>query len=72
MNKKIREFGTRILNGDIKVDPYEGGGRNSCTYCQYKTICGYDEKIPGYATRQLDMDENKAMEAIRLSSQAND
>ena len=72
VNKKIREFGTRILNGDIKVDPYEGGGRNSCTYCQYKTICGYDEKIPGYATRQLDMDEDKAMEAIRLSSQAND
>ena len=65
VNKKIREFGTRILSGDIEVNPYEAGGRSSCTYCQYRTICGYDNKIPGYETRQLDMDEGAAMEAIR-------
>ncbi|WP_051151037.1 PD-(D/E)XK nuclease family protein [Butyrivibrio sp. VCB2006] len=67
VNKKIKEFGTRILDGDIKVNPYEAGTRNSCTYCQYRSICGYDNKISGYETRKLDMDEGAAMEAIRTT-----
>ena len=65
VNKKIRDYGKRILNGEIEVNPYEAGGRESCTYCEYRSICGFDPKIPGYKKRQLDMDETAAMEAIR-------
>ena len=57
--------GTRILKGDISVNPYEAGNRNSCTYCSFRSVCGYDEKIPGYSKRALDMDKEAALEAIR-------
>lgn len=65
VDKKIREFGKRILDGDIRINPYEMGQRSSCKYCQFKTICGYDEKIPGFTTRELEMKEDEAMERIR-------
>ncbi|WP_022777749.1 PD-(D/E)XK nuclease family protein [Butyrivibrio sp. AE3009] len=65
VNKKIREFGRRILDGDITVNPYEAGQRSSCTYCDYKSVCGYDERIPGYSKRKLAMKDEDALEAIR-------
>ncbi len=64
VNKKIREFGKRILDGDISVNPYEDGMRGSCTFCSYRGICGYDEKISGFSKRMLDLDEDAAMERI--------
>ena len=63
--KKIREFGKSILNGNIEVNPYEMGDRSSCTYCSYRSICGYDESIKGYSKRNLDISSNDAMEIIR-------
>jgi threonyl-tRNA synthetase len=68
VGKKTREYGQRILSGEIEVNPYEQGDRGSCTYCRYKSICGFDENIHGYTMRNLDMDEASAMEAIRNSS----
>lgn len=65
VNDKVKEYGTRILKGDISVNPYEAGNRNSCTYCSFRSVCGYDEKIPGYSKRALDMDKEAALEAIR-------
>jgi ATP-dependent helicase/nuclease subunit B len=65
VNKKIREYGRRILDGDITINPYEAGQRSSCTYCEFKSVCGYDEKIPGFSKRKLQLKEDDAMEAIR-------
>lgn len=53
VNHKIRQFGRQILDGDIAVNPCEQGGRQSCTYCAYKGVCDFEEKIPGYHTRIL-------------------
>ena len=50
---KIREFGRRILAGDIEVNPCEQGGKQSCTFCAYKGVCDFEEKVPGYHTRLL-------------------
>ena len=68
VDKKIREFGKNILNGDIKVNPYEMDSRGACKYCEYKGICGFDEKIPGYSKRKFDLDDKEAMELIRNES----
>jgi ATP-dependent helicase/nuclease subunit B len=68
VDKKIREFGRNILNGDIKINPYEMDGKGACKYCEYKGICGCDEKIPGYSRRKLDLDDKEAMEFIRNES----
>ena len=51
---KIRQFGREILDGKIEVNPCEQGGKNSCTYCAYKGICEFEEKVPGYDTRILE------------------
>ena len=54
VNYKIRELGTEILQGNISVNPCEQNGNSSCTYCAYRSICGYDTEIAGYAMRQLE------------------
>lgn len=50
---KIKTLGREILQGSMGVNPCEQGGKNSCTYCDYKGVCGYDEEIPGYRMRTL-------------------
>nr|WP_243111750.1 PD-(D/E)XK nuclease family protein [Butyrivibrio sp. CB08] len=65
VNRKIRDFGRNILNGDINVNPYVMDKRESCTYCSYRAICGYDERIKGFKKRNLDLDPQDAMALIR-------
>lgn len=66
VNKKVHRFGKEILDGKVEVKPYESGKDTACTYCSFKGVCGFDEGIPGFASRRLkSMDRNEAMEAIR-------
>lgn len=53
VNEKIRQFGREILSGNIEINPCETGTGTACTYCAYKGICAFDEKIPGFETRIL-------------------
>ncbi len=66
VNYKIKELGTGILQGNIAVNPCEQNGNNACTYCAYKSVCGYDRGIDGYELRELEKlpqeDALKAME----------
>ena len=64
--KKMKEIGNAIMDGDAKVNPYKMGDRTSCTYCRYKGICGFDEKLPGFEYRKLEkFDNKKALEKMR-------
>ena len=54
----LRELGVRIKKGEIPLNPYVSGNMDSCTYCAYKDVCGFDEKIPGYQKRNLDKDKD--------------
>ena len=66
VNHKIRQFGREILDGTIAINPCEQGGKNACTYCAYKGVCGFDERIPGFETRILaDLPEDELMERMR-------
>ncbi len=66
VNYKIREIGSDIIMGNIAVNPYERGQADSCMYCSYAGICGYDNKIVGYQKRKLeDSDKEEIMERIR-------
>jgi ATP-dependent helicase/nuclease subunit B len=51
--RKIRELGRRILDGDTAVSPCLSGQKDSCAWCPYKGVCGFDERIPGYSRRRL-------------------
>ncbi len=65
VNQKVYQIGTQILHGDISINPYEKGQTDACTYCAYKSVCGFDGKIPGYKKRKLDgMSKDEAMERI--------
>jgi ATP-dependent helicase/nuclease subunit B len=50
----IRQQGKDIYDGKISVNPYRDGNECSCNYCPYASVCGMDEKIPGYGYRSLE------------------
>ncbi|MBP3279421.1 MAG: PD-(D/E)XK nuclease family protein [Butyrivibrio sp.] len=64
VGRKIKEFGKNILDGDISVNPYVRDSSDSCTYCSYRSICGYDERIKGYKKRNLDLTPEEALSII--------
>ncbi len=63
VNHKIKQIGVQILQGDIAINPYERGQKEACTFCDYKAVCGFDRKIPGYHKRKLE--EISSDEAMR-------
>ena len=66
VNQKIRELGSGILDGTISVNPYERGAGNACTYCAYKSVCGFDGRIEGYEMRRLEqMSRQDAVACMR-------
>ena len=66
VNQKIRELGSGILEGTIAVNPYEQNGSTACTYCVYKSVCEFDERVAGYEMRKLPkMSREEALSCIR-------
>ncbi len=66
VNYKIKELGTGILQGNISVNPCEQNGNSACTYCAYKSVCGYDNSIDGYAMRELEkLPQEEALKAMQ-------
>lgn len=52
-NHKIREIGQKILDGCAEVSPYRMQEKTACTYCPYQGICGFDERMEGFAYREI-------------------
>lgn len=50
---KVKEFGNEIVDGDIRLEPYKLGNSTACDYCDYKSVCGFDQKLPGNTYRKL-------------------
>lgn len=50
----VQRLGQQIVEGEVKVNPYQLKDKEACTYCSYGSVCGYDGRIPGYAHRKLD------------------
>ena len=53
VQKKLQEYGERILRGDIQLKPYELGNEDACAYCRYHSVCGFDRKVEGCEKRRL-------------------
>ena len=54
VKEKIKETGKKIFAGDISVHPYSLDGRTGCDYCPYHTVCGFDNRLPGYSYHKLE------------------
>ncbi len=53
VKEQIKQIGLEIIGGNIEVNPYEYGKEQACTYCEYRGICGFDERIDGFHKRKL-------------------
>lgn len=49
----VQQFGTRILKGDTRIEPYQLKKKIACEYCPYKGVCGFDLGLEGYFYRKL-------------------
>lgn len=45
--KRMCEFGNEILKGNKEIKPYKLGTKTGCDYCEYQSICRFDEKKTG-------------------------
>ena len=52
--KKAEDLGKQILQGEIGKEPMVLKDRDACTFCSYRQICGFDERLPGYVKRKLE------------------
>lgn len=50
---EIEKFKKEILNGRISPEPFSLGNEKGCDYCEYKGLCGFDLKLPGYNYNKL-------------------
>ncbi len=53
VREEIQRMGRAMLQGDVPVHPYKKGGETGCDYCLFRSVCGFDTKIPGYTYRKL-------------------
>lgn len=51
VNRMTKSIGSRIVAGDKKISPMRGEGADACKYCDFKSVCRFDEKIPGLKAR---------------------
>ncbi len=66
VSNKIKKAGEQILEGCIDINPCEQGTFHACTYCSYKGVCDFDEKISGYESRKLSLlPEEELFEKMR-------
>lgn len=66
VNKKIVSLGKGILEGDVRVKPYQMDQRTACDFCSYQGVCGFDKKIPGYSYEKLKkFSDEEVLEKIR-------
>ncbi len=53
VSHKIRQLGREILAGNIEMNPCRQGTTQACTYCTFRGVCDFEERIPGYHMRFL-------------------
>ncbi len=48
----VRRMRERIADGDAAILPGKEEKNCSCDFCEYRGVCRYEERVPGYATVQ--------------------
>lgn len=53
VNSKYKQAGDAILSGEVSINPYKIKKQTPCTYCNFKSVCQFDETLKGNSYRQL-------------------
>ncbi len=70
VNETIFHLGQRMMQGLVTANPYSLGDKKGCDYCEFKNICHFDNKIPGFAYRQLEeLSKDEILEKMREGGQ---
>lgn len=65
VQRVIQQIGSRIASGDVKIDPYRYGSKNACSFCPYRSVCQFDETIPGNQYRMIpDLDKKEVFHLL--------
>ncbi|MBR5969809.1 MAG: PD-(D/E)XK nuclease family protein [Lachnospiraceae bacterium] len=52
-DRVITGMGEDIAAGNIAVSPARLGDWDACEHCAYRSVCGFDPGVPGFAFREL-------------------
>lgn len=65
VNETILRLGQRMMQGEIAVSPYSLSGRTGCDYCEFRPVCQFDARIPGFSYRTLaELSEEELLEKM--------
>lgn len=45
VRRAVSEIGKEIISGNIEINPIRNGDITPCSYCRFRTICGFDNKV---------------------------
>ena len=66
VRNRIRQMGAEILDGNTQISPYRKGTETGCDYCEFREVCGFDEKSTGYEYRRLhEMDNEDILQKMQ-------
>lgn len=62
-NYKLGQISKSIIEGNIEARPC---GEGACTYCPFKSVCGYDVRVDGYRDNGYEkIDKDYVIESMR-------
>ncbi len=73
----IKQIAREILSGKIDLKPYNKNGKTPCEYCEYKAICGFNNKQNHNTYHYIDkkskddMIQKMKQDMIRVSKRSN-
>lgn len=73
VNRKIAQMGRDILDGNISINPCDKSSsiNDSCQYCNYKGVCGFDKNIKGFEKRKIAKKERDELIELMLEETQN-
>jgi len=71
VHRTFENIGTDITEGVIDIAPYKMGNKTACTFCNFRSVCQFDESLEDNKYRALqDMKDSEALEKMREETQS--
>lgn len=50
---KLQDIGKKIISGEADKNPLSGKVDDSCKYCEFANVCGFEERLQGYSKEEV-------------------
>lgn len=66
VNEKMIALGKDMFQGNVRIQPSQFDKRTACDFCNYKSVCKFDKKVPGFQyEKRKSMTKEEVMEKIK-------